>query len=668
MVLAAFLRFIFLLVFLVQILSAEEEVLLHRDDIKKVMDQIFSQHVEKKEISPDILKNSFKIYINQFDPMKIYLLESEVSYFLDMDDSKLQQLVKEYNKQNYSIYEKLNSVIQNSIERAQKNRISWINRQGNYFGKSFNKTQQNYTTFAKDLQDLKSRQNDAIFNYILGASSTEQLARLKEYDKNRRNFEDQYLFVDLNGKQLSDSQKENLLTMHSIKALAKSLDAHTSFLNPNEAYDMRVRLEKGFDGIGIILEKNENGFQIVKILSGSSAESDKRISVNDFLIKVDNKDIKNESLSDVMRMLRGKNGSTVALQIERRPEKLSGNQPQIFNITLTREAITVDDGRVETNFVNYGDGIIGIIKLQSFYQGNNGISSERDVKKAIEDLQKKGKLKGLILDLRENNGGFLTQAVKVAGLFITNGVVVISKYSNGEEKFYRDMDGKTSYDGPLIVLTSRATASAAEIVAQALQDYGVALIVGDEHTYGKGTIQSQTVTNDGGEASNFKVTVGKYYTVSGKTPQIHGVQANIVVPSPYNLEPIGEEYLDYPIGQDNIPNSFIDSLNDIDPGLRPWYLRYYMPTLQKQTSQYSEMTPILKKRSQERISKNSHFKGFLQKKHFDDENINGKIEMAYFNANDPQLYETINIIKDIISIQNKTGKKNVSEAVSVSSQ
>ena len=158
-------------------------------------------------------------------------------------------------------------------------------------------------------------------------------------------------------------------------------------------------------------------------------------------------------------------------------------------------------------------------------------------------LKSQGNLRGLILDLRSNSGGFLSQAVKVAGLFISDGVIVISKYSNGEEKFYRDVDGKTVYDGPLVVLTSKATASAAEIVAQALQDYGVALVVGDEHTYGKGTIQTQTVT-DNRSTSYFKVTVGKYYTVSGHTPQKEGVKADIVVPGRWSKEKIGEMSID----------------------------------------------------------------------------------------------------------------------------
>ncbi len=178
-------------------------------------------------------------------------------------------------------------------------------------------------------------------------------------------------------------------------------------------------------------------------------------------------------------------------------------------------------------------------------------------------MEGKGKLLGLVLDLRNNPGGYLTQAVKVAGLFISDGVVVVSKYSNGEIQYYRDLDGNPQYTGPLVVLTSRLTASAAEIVAQALQDYGVALVVGDDRTYGKGTIQAQTVT-DTGASSYFKVTVGEYFTPSGKSPQLTGVKSDVLLPGPYSKTKVGEKYLDHPIAADHIAPSFNDDLKDID--------------------------------------------------------------------------------------------------------
>ena len=203
-------------------------------------------------------------------------------------------------------------------------------------------------------------------------------------------------------------------------------------------------------------------------------------------------------------------------------------------------------GRRQYSFERYADGIIGKINLPSFYESAEGLSCEADLKAALRDLRKQGDLKGLVVDLRENSGGFLHQAVKVAGLFVSSGIIVISKYAHGETQYLRDIDGKSYYSGPLVLLTSRGSASAAEIVAQALQDYGTVLIVGDDRTYGKGTIQYQTVT-DVSAATFFKVTVGRYYTVSGRTTQIEGVIADIQVPTYYSALAIGERYLQYPL-------------------------------------------------------------------------------------------------------------------------
>src|SRR5262249_53796114 len=158
---------------------------------------------------------------------------------------------------------------------------------------------------------------------------------------------------------------------------------------------------------------------------------------------------------------------------------------------------------------------------------------------------------GLVLDLRENAGGFLSQAVKVSGIFLSNGIVVISKYSRGDVHFLRNIVGRSYFNGPLVILTSKMSASASEIVAQALQDYGVGIVVGDERTFGKGSIQYQTVTDMSTDLF-FKVTVGKYYTASGRTTQIEGVKTDIVVPTHYAPYHIGERYLEYPLSADKV--------------------------------------------------------------------------------------------------------------------
>lgn len=641
--------------------SAADQLYLQPDDVQKVMDKMLHQHVKNKEITTEILRTSFKVYIDQFDPDRVYLLESEVIPFYNMNDTQINRILNQYKSNNFSIYQELNRTIQQAIVRAQEYRNAWVGRQDAYLddiagsqwkAKKEDEINRSVIRFSRNLSELRERQKQEITRFVRGEINrygegvlgSKQKSLVVVYDKKMKEREAQYLYVSPASQELTGQEKDNLITMHIIKALAKSLDAHTAFYNSNEAYDMRVRLEKGFDGLGIILQKNSEGYKVVRLMENSPAAMNGSVQKGDYVEKINGKSLNELSLEEVMRLLRGKSGTLASLQIKRLDESVG--QEKTLNIVLMRAPIVINEGRVEASYIEFADGIIGTIKLHSFYQGSNGISSVEDVERAIKDLSKKGVLKGLVLDLRDNSGGFLTQAVKVAGLFITNGVIVVSKYANGEEKYYRDMDGKVSYKGPLIVLTSRATASAAEIVAQALQDYGVALIVGDKQTYGKGTIQSQTVTGDG--SSYFKVTVGKYYTVSGKTPQIQGVKADIVVPSPYSLEQIGEEYLEYPIGQDTIAPSFDDRLKDIDPGLKPWYLRYYMPTLQRESREWRTFLPFLQKNSTVRLAHNSRYKEYLDKGRYDEEHSYGFNPLLFYADGDPQHREALNIVKDMI--------------------
>lgn len=639
---------------------AEQPELLKNSDVSKVMKQILDQHVDKKEMSAKIIKHSFRIYIDHFDPERMYLLEQEVQPFLDMSNEAANTALAQYQNNNFEEYKQLNNVIQKAILRAQSMRKQIEANPASLLKESQSLSSDGTeewrdpdlkTQFAKSDKELEKRQKQALLKFIAaertryGDSVAKNPVRIVAiYEHNMQGMERPYLYVNANGSPLTQAESENLFVMHILKSLANSLDAHTSFLAPSEAYDMRVRLEKSIEGIGVVLQKNSNGeLSIAKLVEDGPAALSGQVHANDILVSVDDKPITGLAYDKVIEMLRGANGSSLNLVLKR------PSQADLIHLTLKRAAITVNEDRVEYNSEPFDNGIIGIISLHSFYQGNNGINSELDVRNAIKKLDQRGNLRGLILDLRENSGGFLTQAVKVAGLFITNGVVVISKYSNGDEKFYRDMDGKAYFKGPLIILTSKATASAAEIVAQALQDYGVALIVGDEQTYGKGTIQSQTVTENQG-SSYFKVTVGKYYTVSGKTPQIQGVKADIVVPSEFSKENIGEEYLDYPLGKDVIASEYDDKLSDIDPGLKGWYLRYYMPTLQQQRYDWRKLLPELKEKSAQRVAENPGIQAFIHNK------LNNPRVVE-----DLQLTEAVNIVKDMITLQNQQHSEPIVE-------
>jgi carboxyl-terminal processing protease len=329
---------------------------------------------------------------------------------------------------------------------------------------------------------------------------------------------------------------------------------------------------------------------------------------------------------------------------------MRGTANDVDRVELVRDKIVMQDERVRYTFEQCNDGIIGKIVLPSFYESGVNSSCEKDMREALRGLKKEGDLKGIVIDMRDNSGGFLSQAVKLSGLFITSGVVVISKYSRGEMQYLRDVDGRSYYDGPIVLLTSKASASAAEIVAQALQDYGVAVVVGDERTYGKGTIQYQTVTDD--HADNFfKVTVGRYYTVSGRSTQIEGVKADIVVPTEYHPYNIGERFLAYPLKNDQVAPVYLDPLVDVDAKNKAWFQKNYLPNIQKKLSLWTRMLPELKEMSQSRVAANKSFVKYVK----------GSGDMSYSNEgdsesvnSDPQMNEAVLIVKDMIHLQQES--------------
>lgn len=651
--------FIIFFIFIAAALFGNNQ-LLKENDVHNIMQQIFEQHVDKKEISPEILKHSYKVFIDQFDSGKIYLLDEEVKPFLNLSDDEIVAHLQEYKKDNFSFFNQLNAVVQKSIERSRLIREDLEKNPEKLFVAAQDITVSQLDSFsdpdtqkpfAKDTKELTNRiQNEMGYFIRMGMNQlgkqlvlNNQKKVLDLYEKQVRHSENQYLYQNTDGTPVAVAEKENFATMHILKALASSLDAHTTFFNDNEAYEMRTHLENEMHGIGVSLQPDVEGAVIKQLVPNSPADKSGLIKVLDKIVEIDGKSIASEPLERVMEMMRGDDGSTVTLTLKRK--ETTGDR--VFKVALKREPIIVNKNRVEMSYENFGDGIIGKLTLHSFYQGE-GISSEDDLKSAIQELKKHGTLKGIILDLRDNGGGFLTQAIKVTGLFISNGIVVISKYSNGEEQIYRDVESKKEFDGPMIVLTSKATASAAEIVAQALQDYGIALIVGDEHTYGKGSIQAQTVT-DNKSTSYFKVTVGKYYTVSGKTPQIKGVLADIVVPSQFTHEHLGEKYLEFPLSSDRIPSEFKDNLSDINSQYRSWFMKYYMPTLQQPTAQWKKMIPILKKNSEFRIQNNKNFQLFLKGKNVEEEQNEEEIaKNINFGKEDLQMIEATNIMKDVL--------------------
>lgn len=648
-------KIIFLILVCISSISAAPQSLKF-EDIPRVMEKFFTFHIENKSLNTTIVRRSVKLYIENFDPEKVYLLDSEVSAYINMSDKKANEIMARLQKHDYKDFLELNAIIQNSIVRAQSIRGQLIKQLVQIDPEM--PTSASLSAYSKSDQELLERQKNRMARFYqfhkarTNLDAADRKARVYElFEKKVQRLENNYLFLTNNNQPIAKDKIENLLAVRILKALAKSLDTHTSFFSPEEAFEMRMTLEKQFEGVGVVLSESIDGVMIAELIKGSPADQSGQIKVNDLLIEVDGVPTAGTPFEQVLEMLKKKDKGEVILGFQRADN-------QVFRVPLLKRAIVMNEERMQIGYERVEGGIIGKIALQSFYEGAGGISSEKDIKDAIRAFREKGELIGLVLDLRENSGGFLSQAVKVAGIFISNGIVVISKYGKGDVHYLRNIVAKPFYDGPLVVLTSKMSASASEIVAQALQDYGVALVVGDERTFGKGSIQYQTVTDARADVF-FKVTVGRYYTPSGKSTQIDGVIADIVVPTQYTAYKIGEKFLEYPLPQDKVTAVFVDPLTDLDEKTRKLFQMKYLPTSQKVVTYWKNLLPTLKKNSAARIASDSTYQLFNKKI----EAITARSgslapntvdEQIQVSKEDIQMKEAINIVKDMIEL----GAKN----------
>lgn len=605
-----------------------------------MMQEMLSYHVEFKEFSPLIAKRSFKLFLEQFDSEKGYLLTGETNKFLDLSERVADNVVEGYYNNDFAYYSDVNNLIAKAVGRSREIRQE-IERELILNSEEPKAASgESYMQHAASIDGLKERIRKKLVRFLYSEKkegrgkpwTAERRAKIFAFlEKRVRRFEEAYL---------PGNRDEHYFSMHVLKAMAKSLDAHTSFFSPEEAFEMRTSLEKQFEGVGVILKEEVEGVVIIGLIKGGPADKSGMILPGDMLVEIDGKSVTDDAYEMILEKMKGSGRKEVVLGV-RRCEGPSSER--LLRVTLKREKIVMQSERLNAVAEPFGDGLIAKLTLPSFYESDEGSSCEKDMREALRNLKTSGKIRGVVLDMRENLGGFLNQAVKVAGLFISSGVIVISKYAHGELQYLRDIDGRVYFTGPLIVLTSKASASAAEIVAQALQDYGAALVVGDERTYGKGSIQYQNVT-ERSQTAFFKVTVGKYYTVSGRTTQIEGVKADIIVPTEYSVYNIGERFLEYPLKNDRLPSAYVEPLSEADKKKEHWWQRRALPHMQKKQSLWTQLCPTLKANSSYRLDHNKDFQLFL--KSLNPETTLKKGEN--WGVEDLQMHEAVNILKDMI--------------------
>lgn len=639
---------------------------LKMSDIHRVFERLFSFHIESKELSPTIVRRSLKLFIEQFDPEKSYLLASEVTPYFQLSDRKLMEMIERLKKEDYSDYLALNALFQRAISRAGAMRALSVQQ---LLEETIDENSTSLlppSKYAATEQELFSRQKMRMARFFLFHKSRTNLDAPERktkvfslFEKKVRRTESSFLFKDPSGVPLSREKIDHFLATKILKSFAKSLDTHTTFFSPEEAYEMRLSLEKQFEGVGVVLSEGIDGVMISELIKGGPAEESGKIQINDLLVEINGTPIAQLSFEEVLDLLKQKDKEELVLGFKRL--ELEVKNESFFRVALKRRPIFMHEERIETSYEKFGDGIIGKIALHSFYESGDGISSEKDLREAISAFREKGELHGLVLDLRENSGGFLSQAVKVAGLFMSNGVVVISKYGKGDVHYLRNIVSRPFFSGPIIVLTSKMSASAAEIVAAALQDYGIALVVGDDRTFGKGSIQYQTVTDAKADIF-FKVTVGRYYTASGRSTQIDGVIADIHVPTQYAPYNIGERFLEYPLPQDAVSPAYIDPLSDLDLRTKQIFQKRYLPSLQRVVPYWKRMLFQLQKNSKGRLARNPDFQAFMRRVEKVRERgssipVNTVDEQIRIGMEDLQITEAVNIVKDMILIEAESHPK-----------
>lgn len=614
-------------------------------DVKSKVEEILKAHVSHKAITVSLMERVFQNFLEELDPTKTYFVENEIKQWLQPTDATLQNAIKGYKAGDFSTFHQMHAVFLEAIDRRRvfEEKISQETLPKGVKSDEFKDLAwaESEEELLNRLGRIKSLQNEAV-------AKLDEDTRAKFFqrlEKRRVNREAEFL-------ETNPEERQRLILACVLKSIACSLDSHTNYFTPGEANQFMIQVQQRLFGIGAQLHDNLDGLVIKRILENSPASQSNRIKLNDKIIAVNHEPVVGLDITEAVELIRGEKGTPVLLTLLREIEEDGDRRVDKIEVELIRNEVVLEDSRIETSFEPFGDGVIAHLKLFSFYQDGKS-SSAHDLRKAIESIKKDHHLKGVLLDLRNNAGGLLTQAVSVTGLFINKGVVVSIQDNTGKLQHLREVDGRPIWDGPLFVLVNRASASAAEIVAQTLQDYGRAIVVGDDHTFGKGSFQTFTLdpvnTQKVNPQGEYKVTRGRYYTVSGKSPQLNGVGSDIEIPGILSGIDIGEKYAKFPLENDVIDPHFEDDLSDLSQLHRLQLGPMYRYNLQQRLSTYAPYVDKLRENSKKRIENSKNYQNFLteiQKKNFDADSVN------IFSQNDLQLIESANVMKDLLFLMN----------------
>jgi carboxyl-terminal processing protease len=612
------------------------------DSTRKMISQIMKQHVKYKNLNTFLIKRILHNFLDELDPYGLYFLKSDISSYLHPSDLLLEMILGDMNMGNYSIFYEIYEKMIDAIDRRNSFPDKWLVFP---LPEDVDPKEFDNPVWAESLHDLKNR-NLRFYTLRLHALTQiydEPIDNLIALvDKNRIEKEGQ-----INQKNVLLMERQMLVSV--LKATTQALDAHTHYFTPYESEIFQNMSQGIYIGIGVHLEKHLNGLKVTKIDKGSSADLSKKIQINDVIIAVNNQSIIGINFEEAMQLLKEKHvGDRIILSLLRTLEDGSAEKSQA---SLLIKEVNDEDEHVQISSVNHADGCCLYMKLPLFYEGSEySFSASESIEQSLSDIVEDRPIQGILLDLRGNPGGTLSQAEKICSLFLQRGIIASYQSAKGTIHHLRNMQKKPLFNGPLIIMIDRTSASASELVAQTLKDYGRAIIIGDDRSYGKGTMQkfyTQTYKDSQGKSlGDYKVTQGLFFGVSGKSPQFDGVPSDIVIPGIYSETDVGEKFSRYPLEKSSINPNFIDSLSDIPFKYRLELWLFYQHDMQTILTEYTKHIPTLKKNSQIRLEKNENFQNFC---HYV-KTSNFKEASKMLDAKDFQLEEGFSILDDLIDL------------------
>ena len=633
---------------------------------------LMRNHYKKIPLNDSLSEVIFNNYIKSFDNSKVYFLQSDIDEFskskYQIDDfiktGNLQFAFNVFNVYKQRLYERmidLKKLLSREFDFTTNEKFV-IDRENSDWAKS-----------KKELMELwRLRLKSDALNKKLNGETWDKISSslLKRYQTFH--------------KQILQYKAEDVFEIY-MNAYTSAIDPHTDYFSPADAANFDITMSRSLEGIGAQLRTIDDYTTIVEIIPGGPADKSKNLFANDKIVAVAQGDsgefidVVGWRVDEVVQLIRGKKGSVVRLSVMR-----ANATPDMPNETvrLIRDKVTLEEQSAKSKVLyldqdnkNYK---IGIIDIPAFYVDFKGKakgekdfkSTTRDVRNLLKDLKSEN-VDGVVIDLRNNGGGSLQEAIELTGLFIKRGPVVQVRNADESIDIGDDSDGEIIYDGPLSVLVNRYSASASEIFSAAIQDYGRGLIIG-EQTFGKGTVQNLIdlkrflpYSND--KLGNLKMTIAKYYRVNGNSTQKLGVIPDIQFPS-YDRKNFGEESLPSSLPYDKIKSSSFTRFSDISAFI-PKLLEKYQTRIKNNLDFQFLIQDILEYQQNldkkefslnEEERKLEREKSEQKKKERQDASAN-KVELKIVEKqevnkteekfNDPQLEETCRILADFISMR-----------------